>query len=164
MSAGAGEGGGSHEPLMISNAAQLRALVGAEPLLSAAVTIDDARIAAFAHATGDRQWIHVDRERAQRESPFGGPIAHGFLTVSLIPALLMETVAIRQRMGLNYGMNRVRFTAPVPAGASVRARFRVIEASDVADGGVQLTWDVAVAIDGADKPACVAEFLTRHYF
>lgn len=162
MSAVVGEG--TREPIVIANAPQLRALVGAEPLVSAAVIVGQARIDAFADATGDRQWIHVDRERAERESPFGGPVAHGFLTLSLIPALLMDTVAIHQRMGLNYGMNRVRFTAPVPAGASVRGRFRVIEASDVADGGIQLTWDVALVIEGAAKPACVAEFITRHYF
>lgn len=163
MSAGVGESR-HDEPVVITDARQLRAFIGAEPFVSAAVVVDQARIDAFAEATGDRQWIHVDRARAERESPFGGPVAHGFLTLSLMPALLMDTVAIHQRMGLNYGMNRVRFTSPVPAGASVRGRFRIIEASDVADGGIQLTWNVALAIEGAAKPACVAEFITRHYF
>lgn len=150
--------------LGITNAEQLRALVGGEPFVSAAFTVDQTCIDAFAEATGDHQWIHVDPERARRESPFGGPIAHGFLTLSLIPALLMATVDIRQRLGLNYGMNRVRFTAPVPAGSRVQARFRVTQTNDLPDGGVQVTWDVALTIEGATKPACVAEFITRHYF
>ena len=118
----------------------------------------------FADATGDHQWIHVDAERARRESPFGGPIAHGFLTLSLIPALLEQTVQMRQRMGVNYGLNRVRFTSPVPVGAKLRARFAVKEVGDIGDGGVQVTWDVTVEREGSDRPACVAEFITRHYF
>lgn len=150
--------------LGITHAEQLRGLVGGEPFVSAAFTVDQTRIDAFAEATGDHQWIHVDPERACRESPFGGPVAHGFLTLSLIPALLMATVEIRQRLGLNYGMNRVRFTAPVPAGSRVQARFRVTQTNDLPDGGVQVTWDVALSIEGAAKPACVAEFITRHYF
>jgi acyl dehydratase len=156
----------SREPAQIADAAQLRALAGGEPLVSGVVAIDQARVDEFAGATGDRQWIHVDHERARRESPFGGAIAHGFLTLSLIPALLMETVTIRQRMGLNYGLNRVRFTAPVPVGSCVRARFRVADASDVEGGGVQVTWDVTLEIEGgpSSRPVCVAEFLTRHYF
>ncbi len=153
-------------PAVIANAAQLRALAAGEPLVSGVVTIDQARIDEFAAATGDRQWIHVDAERARRESPFGAPIAHGFLTLSLIPSLLMETISVSQRMGLNYGLNRVRFTAPVPVGSRVRARFRVADASDVDGGGVQVTWDVTLDIEGGTsaKPACVAEFITRHYF
>ncbi|GLU35321.1 MaoC family dehydratase [Trinickia caryophylli] len=148
----------------IADAAALRALVGGAQLCSAPVLVDQSRIDMFAEATGDRQWIHVDRERAHRESPFGGTIAHGFLTLSLIPALLTETVTIRQRMGVNYGLNRVRFTSPVPAGARVFARFQVADASDVEGGGVQVTWNVTLEVEGERKPACVAEFLTRHYF
>jgi acyl dehydratase len=127
--AAGGEAG--REPVEIADAAHLRALVGGDPLVSGVVTIDQARIDEFAGATGDRQWIHVDAARARRESPFGGPIAHGFLTLSLIPALLMDTVTIRQRMGLNYGLNRVRFAAPVPVGARVRASFRVADVSNL---------------------------------
>jgi acyl dehydratase len=164
MTRAAGDEAG-HEPVEIADAAHLRALVGGDPLVSGVVTIDQARIDEFAGATGDRQWIHVDAARARRESPFGGPIAHGFLTLSLIPALLMDTVTIRQRMGLNYGLNRVRFAAPVPVGARVRASFRVADVSNV-EGGVQVTWAVTLTIEGDPwaKPACVAEFITRHYF
>ncbi|HEY1611432.1 MAG TPA: MaoC family dehydratase, partial [Paraburkholderia sp.] len=118
----------------------------------------------FADATGDHQWIHVDAARARRESPFGGPIAHGFLTLSLIPALLAQAVPMRQRMGVNYGLNRVRFTSPVPVGARVRARFEVAEVAEAGDGGVQVQWNVTLECEGNDRPACIAEFLTRHYF
>lgn len=148
----------------IADAAALRALVGAEPLVSGSIEVSQACVDEFAGATGDRQWIHVDHERALRESPFGGPIAHGFLTLSLIPVLLMQTVAIRQRMGVNYGLNRVRFTSPVLVGSRVRARFRVMNASEVEGGGVQVIWDVTLEVEGTGKPACVAEFITRHYF
>ena len=150
--------------LEIADRAGLRALIGAAPTVSAWREVGQARVDLFAEATDDRQWIHVDAERAQRESPFGGPVAHGFLTLSLIPAWLVDTVSIRQRMGVNYGLNRVRFTSPVPVGARVRARFGVIDATEVEPGGMQVTWDVSIEIDGSDKPACVAEFITRHYF
>ena len=146
------------------NAQALRAQVGAEPLVSDWLTVDQARVDLFAEATGDHQWIHIAPERARRESPFGGPVAHGFLTLSLIPALLGKTIAIQQRMGVNYGLNRVRFTSPVPVGARVRARFEVAEAGDAGDGGIQVLWNVTLERDGGDRPACVAEFLTRHYF
>ena len=96
------------------NIADLKPLVGESIGVSEWLLIDQDRINLFADATGDHQWIHVDPERARRESPFGGPIAHGFLTLSLIPALLQQTAALKQRMGVNYGLNRVRFTAPVP--------------------------------------------------
>jgi acyl dehydratase len=149
---------------LIGDANALRALVGAAPLVSDWRDVLEANVQGFADATGDHQWIHVDAERARRESPFGGPIAHGFLTLSLIPALLAQAVTIRQRMGLNYGLNRVRFTSPVPVGSRVRARFEVAELADTDDGGVQVQWNVTLERDGAERPACVAEFLTRHYF
>lgn len=162
---GQDEGASEHRrPIVIADAAQLHASIGAAPFVSAAVTIDQAHIDAFADVTGDRQWIHVDRERAARESPFGGPIAHGFLTLSLIPALLMQTVHIEQRMGVNYGLNRVRFPSAVRVGARVRARFVVADADDLPDGALQVTWDVTVEADDEAKPACVAQFVTRHYF
>ncbi|QCP48800.1 MaoC family dehydratase [Trinickia violacea] len=153
----------------LADANALRSLIGAAPLTSGWVAIDQARVNVFADATGDRQWIHVDPERAARESPFGGAVAHGFLTLSLVPALLEKTVAMRQRMGVNYGLNRVRFTAPVPVGSRVRARFQVEGVTDVDGGGVQVIWNVTLeAESGAagtgDKPVCVAEFITRHYF
>jgi acyl dehydratase len=158
--------------MQIADAAALRALVGAPPLVSGWREVSEADVHGFADATGDHQWIHVDAERARRESPFGGPIAHGFLTLSLIPALLAETLQMRQRMGVNYGLNRVRFTQPVPVGAKVRARIAVKELSDVDGGGVQVVWDVSIEREGAGeatgasntRPACVAEFITRHYF
>jgi acyl dehydratase len=148
----------------IGDADALRALVGAAPLVSGWHDVSEASVHGFADATGDHQWIHVDAERARRESPFGGPIAHGFLTLSLIPALLAQAVPIRRRMGVNYGLNRVRFTSPVPVGSRVRARFEVAEVTDAGDGGVQVLWNVTLEREGGDRPACVAEFLTRYYF
>lgn len=148
----------------IADAAALRARIGGEPLVSEWVEVDQARVARFADATGDHQWIHVDPERARRESPFGGAIAHGFLTLSFVPSLLMQVAQFEQRMGLNYGLNRVRFPAPVHVGARLRASFVVVEAADFPDGALQVTWDITVEIDGGSKPACVAQFITRHYF
>lgn len=150
--------------MQIVDAAALRALIGAPPLVSGWREVSAADVHGFADATGDHQWIHVDAERARRESPFGGPIAHGFLTLSLIPALLGETLQMRQRMGVNYGLNRVRFTQPVPVGAKVRARIAVKEVGDVEGGGVQVVWDVSIERENSERPACVAEFITRHYF
>lgn len=142
----------------------LRARVGGEAFVSGWVEIDQARVDRFADATDDRQWVHVDPERARRESPFGGPIAHGFLTLSLIPSLLAQTVRMEQRLVVNYGLNRVRFTAPVPVGKLLRASFVVFDVTEAPGDAVQVTWDVVVEIDGFDKPACVAQFVTRHYF
>jgi acyl dehydratase len=150
--------------IRVSDINSLRALVDAAPLKSDWVKIDQARVNEFADATGDHQWIHVDPERAARESPFGGPIAHGFLTLSLIVTLLGRTIELRQRAVVNYGLNRVRFTAPVRVGTRVRARFQVMNVTDVEGGGVQVLWDVTLDIEGGGKPACVAEFITRHYF
>lgn len=148
----------------IGDAHALRALVGQAPLVSDWREVFESSVHGFADATGDHQWIHVDAERARRESPFGGPIAHGFLTLSLIPVLLAEAVPIRQRMGLNYGLNRVRFPAPVPVGSRVRARFEVADVANTDDGGVQVQWNVTLEREGGERPVCVAEFLTRHYF
>ncbi|MGG1944371.1 MaoC family dehydratase [Trinickia sp. NRRL B-1857] len=154
----------SATPLIVYDAAALRAHLGGDALVSEWVEVGQCRVNQFADATDDHQWIHVDPERAGRESPFGGPIAHGFLTLSLIPALLMQTVCIEQRLGVNYGLNRVRFPAPVPVGARLRASFVVSEVEEVGEGAVQVTWDVIVEVDGGSKPACVAQFVTRHYF
>ncbi|WP_027801263.1 MaoC family dehydratase [Paraburkholderia dilworthii] len=146
------------------NAAALRALVGGAPLVSGWVTIDQPSVDRFAQVTGDHQWIHVDPERARRESPFGGAIAHGFMTLSLIPALLEKTVRIEQRMGVNYGLNRVRFTSPVLVGSQLRARFAVVSVADVDNAGVQVMWNVTLERHENERPVCVAEFITRHYF
>jgi acyl dehydratase len=150
--------------VQIGDAPALRALVGGAPLVSDWVEIDQRRVDRFADATGDHQWIHADSERARRESPFGGPVAHGMLTLSLIPALLAQVVRIEHQLGLNYGFNRVRFPAPVAVGARLRASFIVADAADVSDGALQVTWDVALEVDTEAKPACIAQFVTRHYF
>jgi acyl dehydratase len=148
----------------IDSADGVRALIGAAPRVSAWVEIDQPSVDRFAEATGDRQWIHVDPQRAQRESPFGGPIAHGFLTLSLIPVLLERTLPFKQRFGVNYGLNRVRFTAPLPVGSQVRASFAVASATDAEQGGLQVVWNVTLERQGSERPVCVAEFITRHYF
>lgn len=137
--------------------------LGREVALSDWLEITQDRIDRFAEAIGDHQWIHVDRERAARESPFRTTIAHGFLTLSILSKLFEESVdVVGRRMGVNYGLNRLRFTSPVPAGSRVRARF-TLGALEPIDGGAQTTWNVAVEREAADRPALVAEWLTRHY-
>jgi acyl dehydratase len=127
------------------------------------VEVSQQRIDTFAKAIEDFQWIHVDPKRAQ-DSPFGGTIAHGFLTLSLLSHLSERTFSFSDRkMGVNYGLNRVRFTSPVPSGARVRARFTLAKYEPL-DGGVQVTWNTVVEIDGAAKPALVAEWVGRHYY
>ncbi len=128
------------------------------------VEIGQQRIDTFARAIDDFQWIHVDPERA-RSSPFGGTIAHGFLTLSLLSHLSERTFSFSdRRMGVNYGLNRVRFTSPVPAGSRVRARFTLLKYEPIDSNGVQVTWNAVVEIDGAPKPALVAEWIGRHYY
>lgn len=142
--------------------ADLRARVGEEIGVSDWVTVDQQRIDLFARATGDHQWIHVDPERAAR-GPFGTTIAHGFLTLSLIPEFAASAFDIADsHMGVNYGLNRVRFTGPVPAGSRLRARFRLLAFDDV-DGGAQLTTEVTIEREGAARPVCVAQSLARRY-
>lgn len=144
--------------------AGLPQLAGSEVAVSSWFEVGQERIAAFAEATEDRQWIHVDPERCARESPFGAPVAHGFLTLSLLPAMLESALRIEgMRMGLNYGLNRVRFPAPLPSGSRVRGRW-TLAACEAIEGGVQLTWSVAVEPEGEGaRPVCVAEFLVRVY-
>jgi acyl dehydratase len=140
----------------------LAPLVGQEISLSDWIAIDQARIDQFAHATGDHQWIHVDPARAT-QGPFGTTIAHGFLTLSLLPALADSALAIGDvTMGVNYGLNRVRFTAPVPVGSRLRGRF-VLKAYEPIPGGAQLTMTVTMECEGADRPACVAESVSRRF-
>jgi acyl dehydratase len=138
----------------------LKEWIGKEVTVTDWVEVTQERIDEFAAATGDDQWIHVDRERAARESPYGTTVAHGFLTLSLLPFLLREIEIRGARMGINYGLNRVRFTGPVPAGARVRARFR-LDGVEPIEGGVQTTWGVTVECEGQNKPALVAEWITR---
>ena len=138
--------------------------VGEEIAVSPWLEIAQDRIDLFAKATEDFQWIHVDRERAKRSS-FGGTIAHGFLTLSLLSHLSERTFGFAGRkMGVNYGLNRVRFTSPVPSGSRVRARFTLQKFERLDDGGIQVTWNAVVEREGADKPALVAEWLGRHYY
>lgn len=142
---------------------QLKSLVGKEVVVSDWVEVTQERIDRFAEATGDFQWIHVDVERAKRESPFGAPIAHGFLTLSLLSKFMNESVDFGpSRMGVNYGGNRVRFTDPVPVGSRIRARLALGKIEDI-PGGVQIGWNVTMEREGSDKPCLVAEWLTRRY-
>ena len=142
---------------------ELKRLVGKEVAVTDWLIVSQERIDAFAGATEDHQWIHVDRERAARESPYGTTVAHGFLSLSLLPHLLGQAVEIQgMRLGINYGLNRVRFTGPVPAGSRVRARFRLAVVEDI-DRGVQVTWNVTVEREGEPKPVLVAEWLTRRH-
>ena len=125
------------------------------------IEITQEKIDLFAEATGDHQWIHVDLERA-KDGPFGTTIAHGYLTLSLLPVATFEVVPSRGRMGINYGVNRVRFPAPVPVGSRVRATFEVKEIEEIA-GGMQTTMLATVEREGGEKPVCVAEVISRHY-
>ncbi len=140
---------------------QLEAKVGSEIGVGEWVEVDQSRIDQFAEATGDHQWIHVDTDKAA-QGPFGTTIAHGFLTLSLIPALAPRIDVDGVRMAINYGLDRVRFISPVPTGSRVRARSKLLEVTDVA-GGVQVKNEITIELDGATKPACVAETLTRFY-
>ncbi|HVK53473.1 MAG TPA: MaoC family dehydratase [Burkholderiales bacterium] len=150
--------------ITLDSSEQLKDLIGKEVVVSDWLTVTQQHINLFAEATGDRQWIHVDVARAERESPFNSTIAHGFLTLSLLGRMLDESLKLTTiRMGVNYGLNKVRFPDVVPVGARVRARF-VLQAMETAsDNGMQLTWHVVMERDGAEKPCLVAEWLTRFY-
>lgn len=147
----------------IESVAKLGQYVGQEVAVSDWFEVTQERIDGFAEATEDRQWIHTDPERAARESPFRGTIAHGFLTLSLLSELARQAMSVDGvRMGINYGLNRVRFIAPVPAGARIRGRFRLAALEEI-KGGAQATWNVTIERDGSDKPCCAAEWLVRYY-
>jgi acyl dehydratase len=142
--------------------ADLRELVGTELGCSDWITIDQARIDRFADATDDHQWIHVDAERAAA-GPFGSTIAHGFLTLSLLPLFFESTYAIADSaMGVNYGLNKVRFTSPVPVGSRLRAHM-TLESFDDIDGGAQMQFDIVVEREGQQRPVCVAQAIVRRY-
>jgi acyl dehydratase len=143
--------------------ADLAACVGQTVAVSDWITITQEQVDRFADATGDHQWIHVDPERA-RQGPFGAPIAHGFLTLSLLPRFFEMAFEVRgSRMGVNYGLNKVRFTAPVPVGSRLRAHMTLLAAEPLAGDGLQMTWQVQVEREGSDKPVCIAESLVRRY-
>jgi acyl dehydratase len=150
---------------IISSIEEAVEAVGQELGVSAWVAVDQERINAFADVTGDHQWIHVDVERARTESPYRTTIAHGFLTLSLIPALSKNNYRVdNARMGINYGLNRVRFLVPVPAGSRIRLRSELVDAAKVNETTVDLTVRQTVELDGSDKPAAVAEVIARTIF
>lgn len=148
--------------------ADLKRKIGTEIHVGPWLTMTQERIDQFAEATGDFQWIHVDAERAEKESPFGGTIAHGYLTVSLIPFLTESinpekpSVAGAKRL-INYGSNKVRFPHPVKVGMKIRARTELADVQEI-KGGLQIVRRITVEIDGVEKPACVAETVARYYF
>ncbi|RWU18934.1 dehydratase [Pseudomonas alkylphenolica] len=141
--------------------AELQGLVGEVVGTSDWISIDQQRINTFAQATGDHQWIHVDPQRAA-SGPFGKPIAHGFLTLSLLPTFMTNAFELRDvKMGVNYGMNKVRFVQPVPVDSRLRAHFKVQSWEPLEGNGAQVTYEMTVEIEGASKPACVAETILR---
>ena len=142
--------------------AELKHMVGEELGVSEWIEVTQDRIQRFAEATGDHQWIHLDRERAEG-GPFGTTIAHGFLTLSLLPEMSAKAFAVSDtRMGVNYGLNRVRFPAPVPSGSRLRGHFRLLNFEPL-EGGAQLTVEVRMEREGSDKPVCIAESVARRY-
>jgi acyl dehydratase len=144
---------------------ELKSLIGQEVSASDWFEVTQERVNAFADATGDHQWIHIDAERAKAASPFGTTIAHGFLTLSLLSHLAEQAVSVKGniKMGINYGLNRLRFPSPVPVGSRIRARFTLQTVEDVT-GGAQITWAVTVETEGAAKPSLAAEWLIRYYY
>jgi acyl dehydratase len=141
----------------------LTALVGQEVAVSDWVTVTQEQVNQFAQATGDHQWIHVDVERATA-GPFGAPIAHGFLTLSMLPRFFDESLTIEEvGMSVNYGLNKVRFTAPVPVGSRLRGRLTLVSSDPIDNNGVQVVWDVVVEKEGSAKPVCIAQTVTRRY-
>jgi acyl dehydratase len=152
----------SSHPVVL-DIATLATRVGEEIATSDWLTITQDRIDQFAEATGDHQWIHVDAERCANESPFKTTIAHGFLTLSLVPYFKGQTIAYSGvKMGINYGTNRVRFMSPVKVNSRLRATFKLIECEAIT-GGVQTVFEVSIELEGHAKPACVAELVTRAY-
>jgi acyl dehydratase len=150
---------------IVSSLDSLKELVGQEVAVTDWFTVTHERIQQFADATLDHQWIHVDSERAERESPFGAPIAHGFLTLSLLAHFMQEALGIKEgvRMGVNYGLNSVRFVSPVRSGTKVRARFNLQSIKDVPPKAVEAVYNATVEGENNPKPCCVAEWVVRYY-
>jgi acyl dehydratase len=142
----------------------LKQFVGKEIGVSEWLTITQERIAQFAEATEDRQWIHLDRERVEKESPYGTTIAHGFLTLSLISRFMKDVIQVRSGVGMaiNFGLNRVRFPSPVRAGAKIRARVALLNVKEI-PGAYEAVFSVTVESEGGEKPCCVAESIVRYY-
>jgi acyl dehydratase len=142
---------------------ELAACAGQDVATSDWITITQEQVNQFAEATGDHQWIHVDVEKAKK-GPFGGPIAHGFLTLSLLPRFFESTIeVVESAMGVNYGLNKVRFISPVPVGSRLRARMKLLSAEPIDNNGFQMGWEITVEREGAAKPVCIAESLSRRY-
>ena len=142
---------------------ELKQLVGQEVGHSEWVDVTQEMIDRFADITGDHQWIHVDVEKA-RKGPFGAPIAHGFLTLSLLPRFFETAIeVVESRMGVNYGLNRVRFMSPVPVGSRLRARMKLLSSEAIDNNGLQMVWETSIELEGVSKPACVAESVSRRY-
>lgn len=147
-----------------SSAAELVAAEGEELGTSDWVTITQEAVNQFADATGDHQWIHVDPERAAN-GPFGTTIAHGFMTLSLLPVLMHKMYSVEGiKLAINYGLNKVRFPSPVPVGSKVRAKSTLVKVEDLGEGALQLTVSTTIEVEGAGKPACVAESILRYMF
>jgi acyl dehydratase len=149
--------------MTVVDLSQLGGLVGREVAVSDWLEVAQDRINAFADATGDHQWIHVDPDRARTDTPFGATIAHGFLTLSLLSTLMRDAITVDgPRMTLNYGLNRVRFVSPVPSGSRIRARVALATIDDMGDS-IQATWGITIEREGGEKPAVVAEWIVRYY-
>ena len=150
--------------MMLETPQSLKELVGREIAVTEWFAVTQERIQAFAEATEDRQWIHLDAERARRESPYKSTVAHGFLTLSLLSYLVRQAIQIRSgvRLAINYGLNRARFPAPVRAGAKVRARISVATVNSLPDA-VEAMFHVVVEVEGGEKPCCVADWVVRYY-
>jgi acyl dehydratase len=151
-------------PLVVETALSLKDFVGREIAVTDWLMMTQDRIDRFAEATEDRQWIHVDRDRAQRESPYGATIAHGFLTLSLLSHFMKQAIQFRGgvRMAVNYGLNRVRFPSPVRAGSKIRARIGLLSLKQLSEA-LEATFSFTMEIENSDKPCCVAEWVVRYY-
>jgi acyl dehydratase len=151
-------------PLLIKNPQALKEMIGREIGVTEWFQITQQRIHKFAEATEDRQWIHVNRERASQESPYRTTVAHGFLTLSLIGYFVKELIEIQDSVGfaVNYGLNRVRFPAPVPSDSKIRARVFLLAWKKLPDS-IEVTFQVTIESDQSDKPSCVAEWIVRYY-
>jgi acyl dehydratase len=148
----------------IASIEELKSLVGQEVTVTDWFDISQERVNLFAEATGDHQWIHLDVERSRKESPYRTTIAHGFLTLSLLPMIMQSAISMPEsKMSVNYGLNKVRFPSPVPVGSRVRGRLFLQDVEDI-EGGVQISWRVTIEREDGDKPVCVAESIARRYF
>lgn len=147
----------------IASVEELKGLVGQEVTVTDWIEVSQERVNLFADATGDHQWIHLDVERSRKESPYGTTIAHGFLTLSLLPMIMQSAISMPEsKLSVNYGLNKVRFPSPVPVGSRLRGRLFLQDVEDI-PGGIQISWKVTIEREDGDKPVCVAESIARRY-